>query len=137
MNKKLSVIRRITAVIFAFAVFNVVSYSQLPEGIRKQRDIKQALCHTWNLSYKVGFTAALEEPTESLSTIVFLDNGSLVINTASPRVASWSYDRKSHLLILNPESRAEPYKILKLTNKELVLQRTDSSEKQIQYWRND
>jgi len=133
MKKELPVI---TAVIFASAVFSVVSYGQLPEGIRKQKDIKQALCYTWNLSYKVGFTTALEEPTESLSTIVFFDNGSLVINTASPKVASWNYDRKSHLLILNPGSQTEQYKILKLTNKELLLQRIDSSETQIQYWRN-
>jgi hypothetical protein len=140
MKKQLPPIRQVKpfiAVILVSAVFNIVSYAQLPEGIKKEKDIKQNLCHTWNLNYKVGFTTVLEEPVESVSTIVFDDNGSLIINTTSPKVASWSYDKKSHLLNLNAKSGAESYKILKLTHKELILQSIDSSERQIQYWRND
>lgn len=139
MKKQFPFIRRvklIMAAMFAPVMFNV-SLGQLPEGIRKEKDIKQALCYTWNLNYKVGFTTALEEPTESVSTIDFLGNGSLMINTTSPKVASWSYDKKSHLLILDLKGRTESYKILKLTNKELLLQAVDSGETQIRYWRND
>jgi hypothetical protein len=138
MNKEFSFIRRVMplmAAMFALAMFNV-SFGQLPEGIRKEKDIKHVLCHKWNLNYKIGFTT-LEEPTESLSTIDLLDNGSLVINTTSPKFGFWSYDKKSHLLILDLKGRTESYKILKLTNKELFLQAIDSGETQIRYWRDD
>jgi hypothetical protein len=129
-------LRSIIIAIFAFAIFSV-SYGQLPEGIRKERHIKQALCHIWNVNYEVGFTTALEEPTESFPTIDFLDNGVLMLNTTSSKVASWRYDKKSDLLILDLRGQSESYKILKLTNKELVLQGTDSGERQRRYWRND
>src|SRR5690349_20932886 len=107
MKKQFPFIWRVTllmAVMFASVMFNV-SLGQLPEGIRKEKDIKQALCYIWNLNYKVGFTTTLEEPTESVSAIDFLGNGSLMINTTSPKVASWSYDKKSHLLILDLKVR--------------------------------
>ena len=139
MKKQFPFTRRLKlliTVIFAFILFGV-SRGQLPEGIRKVKDIKQALSHTWNLNYKIGFTTVLEEPAESLSTIAFHDNGNLIINTTSPKVASWSYDKKSHLLIVDFKGQTESYKILKLTNKDLVLQETASAEKQIRYWRND
>lgn len=122
--------------IFTLAMFSV-SFGQLPEGIRKEKDIKQALCHTWNVNYEVGFTTTLEEPAESFPTIDFLDNGALMINITSSKVASWRYNKKSNLLILDLGGQSESYKILKLTNKELVLQGTDSGERQRRYWRND
>jgi len=139
MKKKFPLIRRVNplmTVVFAAAMFSA-SYGQLPEGIRKEKDIKHALCHTWNLNYKVGFTTVLEEPTESLPTIVFLDNGALTINTIAPKLASWSYDKKSHLLILDLKGQTESFKILKLTNEELVLQAINNGEKQIRYWRDE
>lgn len=122
--------------IFTLAMFSV-SFGQLPEGIRKEKDIKQALCHTWNVNYEVGFTTTLEEPAESFPTIDFLDNGALMINITSSKVASWRYNKKSNLLILDLGGRSESYTIRKLTNQELVLQGTDSVEKQRRYWRND
>jgi hypothetical protein len=139
MKKEFSFVTRVKPLIvmtFASTAF-IVLHGQLPEGMRKEKDIKQALCHTWNLNSKVGFTTDLEEPAESLPTIDFLDNGSLIIKTTSPRVASWNYDKKSHLLILNLKGQAESYKILKLTNTDLFLQASDNAERQIRYWRND
>ncbi len=121
---------------FASAAF-IVLHGQVPEGTRKEKDIKQALCHSWNLNYKVGFTTDLEEPTESLSTIDFLDNGSLIIKTTSSKVASWSYDKKSHLLTLDLKGQTESYKILKLTTRELLLEASDNTHRQIRYWRDD
>jgi hypothetical protein len=139
MKKEFTFVRRVKRLIlitFASTAF-ITLHGQLPEGSRKGKDIKHALCHTWNLNYKVGFTTDLEEPTESLSTIDFLDNGSLIIKTTSSKVASWSYDKKSHLLILDLKGQTESFKILKLTNKELLLQASDNTERQIRYWRND
>ena len=128
--------RLLMAVIFALTIF-IASHSQLPEGIRKEKEIKRALCHTWNLNYKVGFTNAMEDPTESFPTIEFLDNSGLIINKSSSKVAFWKYDKNSHVLIVDSRGRTESYKVLKLTNKELVLQAIDGREKQIRYWRND
>ena len=113
------------------------SYCQLPEGVKREKDIKQALCHTWNFDLKGDTSVKLVPPPELFSTIEFMDNNSLIITTTSAKVASWKYDAKSHHLIVDLRGQTISYRILKLTSKELVLQDANNMEKPGRYWRND
>ncbi len=100
-------------------------HSQNLEGIKKESGIISLLCHNWNIDFKTDSLVKQLPPAEISSTIKFISDGSVLITTGSPVKGYWNYDKKSQNLILKMDNKVLKWKILKLTDKEMVLEMND------------
>ena len=120
-----------------FVLFPNFLFSQSIDGIKKEKEVIPLLCHTWNINFKTDSLIKIEANPQLFSTIDFMKNGSVIITTNSPVTGSWSYNKKSHDLILEFKNQALKFKILKFTKTDMILQENNGEGRKAHYWRTD
>lgn len=114
-------------------------FCQNLDDIKRESEIIPMLCHNQIINFKIDSSVKQFPPAETFSTINFIANGSEIATTESVVKGSWNYDIKTNNLILKIKKKVLKLKVLKLTNKEMILEKNDNNwvSKKVYFWRAD
>ena len=88
--------------------------------INTTKDIIPLLCHKWRISLKTDSTVKQLLPAESISSINFNTDGIVIINKLSVVNGLWNYDISTQILTIKIKDTNGKYRILDITDQELV-----------------
>ncbi|MCO5237540.1 MAG: hypothetical protein M9933_14870 [Chitinophagaceae bacterium] len=100
-------------------------FGQTFHKLKTANDVIPLLCHKWGISLKTDSVVKQISPAESIPSINFNADGTLIIDKLSVVKGSWHYDVKTQVLAIKTKDKNEKYKILNITDKELILEKKD------------
>lgn len=100
-------------------------FGQTFHKLKTANDVIPLLCHKWGISLKTDSVVKQISPAESIPSINFNADGMLIIDKLSVVKGSWHYDVKTQVLAIKTKDKNEKYKILNITDKELILEKKD------------
>ncbi|MFT3947001.1 MAG: hypothetical protein QM763_08520 [Agriterribacter sp.] len=121
-------IKSVSILILSLLPFSL--FSQNLNNLKTEKDIIPLLCHKWGMNLKIDSVVKQIPPTESISIIKFNPDGTIVISNIQPVVNGvWNYNIKTQVLTIQTKNKNEKYKILNITDKELVIKKIDKTKR--------
>ena len=100
---------------------------------KEHREIISLLSQKWVVNTGINHTVKEILPAESYSTVEFNNDGSIIFDTTDSAMGSWKYNKNTKSLIVKVKGKDSIYRILKITEKELILENNTDGQTRRSY----
>jgi hypothetical protein len=99
-------------------------HSSASIDLQDEKEVRTAVAATWEAEYLETRGDRNKMPEDMITQVTFIENGTYTVgikNDEIKQAGKWGYDPKTHMLNFSKENENGSSRILKLTEKELII----------------